>query len=1008
MRSFKSLSRVLLFLCLSTLPVSLCRADGVKQTYRAIWGHGIREWDINTWDALADAGLDTVLVTTNGTARKRFWYNDTATVADVKAMAVRAAAAGMRIVPGMALGYNQNQAYPEPYPCTVTAKGTLEKNLPCPLNERYWKDFIIGGACKVAELSLANANICGVHFDTEMYGGIETSGPISNIYCFCDDCFNGFLKSRKLDSPVIAPGARQGWLKDRNLLNDYYAGLEKRAEALASRLRREIDRINPQIVVSFYLLEDSWFYRGFAKGLYRKGMPLPIFDYACYFGYIPRRAEEVRKILAASNPEMVCIPGFYTRAVPAARIGANCRPALKNDGGYWIWNEMTPLPLSYLDGIRAANRSVDLGRSWWSFDFGTKDSPVAQGYVGVSKDTKYDAGKGYGWRVAPLSEVWRGGDDYPSDPLLSDNLTATANIKPVFRVDLPAKGKYEVKLWFGDPYDREWRPLGIVEINGKRVMSGVTPTGGNVLPVRCIIDVQEPFLEICYYTGHPKGTTAAAGLEVRKITEKQIAPPHPAEGIGTPEWIRTEKIRMLYGGSLSYYTSEQWRKGVVSSGCNAAAVNFDRYVAKLLSGKVRLFYSKSYAADEAYRLNMRNMRKVVYWDGKADTKPCPLEEQAWKTLFLDDAKQLIARCKEWDVRLDGYLLDLEMYGSSHGDVYGNRCCFCDHCFNGFFKERGVQAPAVGASARFGYLKQNGMLTDYYRYLEDGVAGIIDGVEREIHRIKPDLVLGYLQMAGNWFFRGLNRGLNSREIPFLIMSENEYDGYWFSGKDVSMRLERDGLNALYLPGISGDTNLPPNLTAHCYSAAMDTSGYWIFGMDNTDAGWKALVTCNSAIDDSLKTGKISGKIKADPDMQLRPVNWRAARENEELKKNPDAHITKLVPLPAADKAAYRFDFGTPDSPVMKGYTQIITTTLYNEKTGYGWEELPFHSLDRDQAQPLDDLTRDGIVTQGRRTFKVKLDSGRYKVTVILGDMNPREPRPYQNVYLEGVKRVNEVL
>lgn len=79
---------------------------------------------------------------------------------------------------------------------------------------------------------------------------------------------------------------------------------------------------------------------------------------------------------------------------------------------------------------------------------------------------------------------------------------------------------------------------------------------------------------------------------------------------------------------------------------------------------------------------------------------------------------------------------------------------------------------------------------------------------------------------------------------------------------------------------------------------------------------------------------------------------------------------------------RFDFGTPTSPVMTGFTQVTADMLYSERRGYGFSRDVRFGKSEDRRHP-DDLFRDwtSILSGG---FDFDLPNGRYRVWMMLED------------------------
>jgi subtilisin family serine protease/fibronectin type 3 domain-containing protein len=91
---------------------------------------------------------------------------------------------------------------------------------------------------------------------------------------------------------------------------------------------------------------------------------------------------------------------------------------------------------------------------------------------------------------------------------------------------------------------------------------------------------------------------------------------------------------------------------------------------------------------------------------------------------------------------------------------------------------------------------------------------------------------------------------------------------------------------------------------------------------------------------------------------------------------------------------RLDFGTANSPVATGYTQVIAVDVYSATSGYGWQKA-VSGWNREIGT---DLLRDfNYGAEG--TFLYDLPNGHYCVTVILGDEN--NLHDLMDVFLEGM-------
>ncbi|MGN8644830.1 fibronectin type III domain-containing protein [Gracilibacillus sp. HCP3S3_G5_1] len=85
------------------------------------------------------------------------------------------------------------------------------------------------------------------------------------------------------------------------------------------------------------------------------------------------------------------------------------------------------------------------------------------------------------------------------------------------------------------------------------------------------------------------------------------------------------------------------------------------------------------------------------------------------------------------------------------------------------------------------------------------------------------------------------------------------------------------------------------------------------------------------------------------------------------------------IQAETNDGYLFDFGSADSPVADGYTQVANTLLYDEDRGYG---LSVAVDNRDRGNP-DDLRRDFVIGSDY-SFILDIPNGDYFVRIIAGD------------------------
>jgi fibronectin type 3 domain-containing protein len=126
-------------------------------------------------------------------------------------------------------------------------------------------------------------------------------------------------------------------------------------------------------------------------------------------------------------------------------------------------------------------------------------------------------------------------------------------------------------------------------------------------------------------------------------------------------------------------------------------------------------------------------------------------------------------------------------------------------------------------------------------------------------------------------------------------------------------------------------------------------------------------------------------------------------NNHHDSNREGAYVDSVTLSGEPTDTWRFDFGTPSSPVWSGYTQVTHDTAYNPTARYGWDNT-FGIQSRDRGAPNNPL-RDLVTYGWSRNFLVDLPNGDYKITVWLGD----NEYPHDNicVYAEGLLKIDDL-
>lgn len=157
--------------------------------------------------------------------------------------------------------------------------------------------------------------------------------------------------------------------------------------------------------------------------------------------------------------------------------------------------------------------AVDAAEPTFLFDFGSEESPVADGYVGIHPGTEYSADQGYGFLDSEkVTTVERESDN----PLQADSVTFT---ETNFQVDVE-NGDYLVKVMFGDT---EESTVTGVKANSIQKVQDTSTSKGEFIEKEFEIAVIEGNISIQLTGEHP----VINSLQIERLNERE-ATEHPS------------------------------------------------------------------------------------------------------------------------------------------------------------------------------------------------------------------------------------------------------------------------------------------------------------------------------------------------------------------------------------------------------------------------------------------------------------------------------------------------
>ena len=219
-------------------------------------------------------------------------------------------------------------------------------------------------------------------------------------------------------------------------------------------------------------------------------------------------------------------------------------------------------------------------------------------------------------------------------------------------------------------------------------------------------------------------------------------------------------------------------------------------------------------------------RSYVNSNGFALTKtPCPVDPVFWEKVVTTRA-QLVAK-HSLTHRIDGFVLDPEMYASDFGEFAGY--CYCEYCFREFLKHRSLSAEIPGPGARVIWLQQHGLAEAYSVWQAEQVEARARSTEQAVHELNPSFVLGVLHMDRNrWFYNAWARGFGTVKMPVIAFSEMTYESgatkYLLRARE---RFQQIKAHAVLCPGLQLRIIPAEEVAGQFFYMAQDSIGYWAF-------------------------------------------------------------------------------------------------------------------------------------------------------------------------------------
>ena len=198
----------------------------------------------------------------------------------------------------------------------------------CPLDEGVFRRWLVTPYLAGAEEGIVD----GIHVDWEAPG--YTTEP-----CYCDDCFSKFLTGKGIKEALPEPAKRYDFLKERGLVGTYEDVFHRRRVEMFTKLHRELQAVNPDLLFSSYDIGVT----DFTRAMNTPETPFIVLDARHYYnddrqpwwesyserirkeGYLYIAGGWVNALFGSQPSEVSASQWIYESAI--------------NEDGCWLWFE---------------------------------------------------------------------------------------------------------------------------------------------------------------------------------------------------------------------------------------------------------------------------------------------------------------------------------------------------------------------------------------------------------------------------------------------------------------------------------------------------------------------------------------------------------------------------------------------------------------------------------------------------------------------------------------------
>ncbi|MBM4086785.1 MAG: hypothetical protein FJ272_18515, partial [Planctomycetes bacterium] len=317
---------------------------------------------------------------------------------------------------------------------------------------------------------------------------------------------------------------------------------------------------------------------------------------------------------------------------------------------------------------------------------------------------------------------------------------------------------------------------------------------------------------------------------------------------GAYGWAREQKVRCIYYSGLR---GGEYYQAAAAAGFNCAinkttgldpnapepglALHAEQARLAAQAGQ-KYVACVNFNSDTERKFTSKRYTPLIDAEGRTypDT-PSPLDAEFWNQSIKRRWLLLAEAAKS--APITAAMIDFEMYGSEI--VFYDRvgCLdYSDLAFNGFLKQEtrflGENGFLGAPKDRPRWLKDKGLEDKYVAYYRRTLEAICRDIEREVHKVNPNLILSFYSWDNkSHFYESCALGFGTPQMPVLLWPGTTYaSGYKPTDVDDQVkRLREINAHAVFIPGLWLWQYHPDNLAANAYQCAAHAGGFWLYGI-----------------------------------------------------------------------------------------------------------------------------------------------------------------------------------